>query len=135
MNDLEELVRRFEDGSWPVADWHHRQHLMVATWYLSTLPFDAAQLRIREGIQAYNKHQGIEQTLKSGYHETLTIALIRLIRHEIAAAGPMPLAEVVERVCRNLSDWRVVRKHYSRERIMTWEARTTWVEPDLEPLP
>jgi hypothetical protein len=25
-------------------------------------------------------------------------------------------------------------KYYSRERLMSWEARTRWVEPDLSPL-
>lgn len=87
MDDIADLVRRFEDQSWPLEDWHHRQHLIVATWYLTTLPFEEASRRIREGIQAYNARHGIAQTPQGGYHETLTVALIRLIRREIAAGG------------------------------------------------
>ena len=130
-----ELIRKFEDRSWPLADWHHRQHLTVALWYLRHFPFEEALLRVREGIQAYNTHHGIKMTKDGGYHDSMTIFFVHRIRQVADAAGPLPFEELVERVVAELGDLKAsLREYYSRDRIMSWEARSGWVEPDLKPL-
>lgn len=136
LDGLDELLRRFEAGALPLEAWHHREHLRVAFRLLTELPFEAALSRLRAGIQRFNARHGIELTLESGYHETIT----RLFAARIAALlddrRERPRAEQLALVEAELGDFRaVVRRHYSRERILSWEARRGWVPPDLEPLP
>ena len=130
-----ELVRRFEDATWPHADWHHRQHLTVALWYLRNHPFDEAMRLVREGIRNYNERNCIPTTKDGGYHDSLTIFLVHRIRQVADAAGPLPFDELVQQVVAKLGDRKgAVGEYYSRERILSWEARCGWVEPDLKPL-
>jgi hypothetical protein len=78
MND-EEHLRRFEDHSLPKEQWNHRAHLKVA--YLNLLQFSLPETleRLRKAIQAYNAAQGIQDTLASGYHETMTQVWLQLV--------------------------------------------------------
>lgn len=130
-----ELIQRFEDGSWPKADWHHREHLTVALWYLVHHPFDEAMSRTRLGIQRYNEHHCVKTTKDGGYHDTLTIFFVRRIRQILDENPALPFEELLTRVVAILGDMKgAVREYYSQDRIMSWEARTGWVEPDLKPL-
>jgi hypothetical protein len=45
-----ELVRGFEDGTWPVKEWKHAHHLILAGSYV--LDGDHALERLRVGIRA-----------------------------------------------------------------------------------
>ncbi len=133
--EIEALVRRFEDGSLPRSEWHHRQHLSVALWYLTRYPPEEATERIREGIKRFNAAKGVPQTRDGGYHETLTLHFIHRIRLFLAGADrSLPLPVLAALVVERLGDMRCVLEHYSRDRILSWEARTSYVEPDLKPL-
>jgi hypothetical protein len=94
---LERLVRGFEDGTWPVKEWKHAHHLMLAASYI--LDGDDALERLRTGIPRYTVSQGGENTVDAGYHETLTCFWYWLIRGFIRQlpAG-LTRAEVVHRV-------------------------------------
>lgn len=134
--EIELLVARFLDCSLPCAQWTHRAHLTVGLWHARQYPPDEALARVRAGIQRYNAACGTPNTEARGYHETLTCFYMHLIGRY--------LAEVVDR-----SDWTAVTNHlvdrygsrdlplrfYSRERLMSSEARARWVPPDLRPLP
>lgn len=130
------LVEAVEDCQLPLEDWHHREHLTLALYYLETRPEAEAVAAIRTTIQRYNASQGIETTRESGYHETLTLFFMTLLQRFRATAEPTwSLAETTARALEALADWRgLVRRHYSRERILSWEARRSWVPPDLLPL-
>jgi len=56
----DELLRRFEDLTLPLAQWTHRAHVQVAYAYLSAHPFDEALDRMRRGIRAYNAANHVE---------------------------------------------------------------------------
>ena len=61
---------------------------------------------------------------------------MRIVAGELAEldrdlAPPARLRHVLE-AC---ADKYRLRDHYSREQIMSWDARLGWVEPDLAPLP
>lgn len=82
--------------------------------------------RMRAGIQALNAANGIPQTETGGYHETLTRFWLTLVRKHWAGEWA-PFWAV-------LGDKKLPLRHYSRERLMSREARSGWLEPDLQPL-
>ena len=92
-------------------------------------------MRLRTGIQRYNLSQGN----LTGYHETITLAWIailsRALRHhkamersqESEAASAQALAVAYpSQSC--------LLEHYTRERLMSEEARVRWVPPDRLPI-
>jgi hypothetical protein len=133
--EILDLVRRFEECRLPNDEWGHREHLTVALYYLGRASLDAATDTIREGILRLNASNGIAQTLERGYHETVTVFFARKIHAFVRDRAAESLAERTAAVVERFRDYRgTVREHYSRERIMSWEARTGWVEPDLKAL-
>lgn len=90
---------------------------------------------LRAGIQAYNREHHVPEGLRSGYHETLTVAWLRLVG---ARMGSDDDALDSDSFCDRhpeLLDKSLLRTFYSRERIVTAEAKRAFVEPDREPLP
>lgn len=133
--DVLRLVRKFENCTLPRAEWTHHAHLVVALWYLMRHEEAKAESLIRDGIQRYNEANGIKQTTTGGYHETITLFYIRVIGKFLSTASPdctlMMLVNSLIHVC---GDKKLPLEYYSRERLMSWEARTGWLEPDLKAL-
>ena|SRR5258706_14936531 len=135
-DEILSLVRGFETGTLPRAQWTHRAHLTVACWYLVCHAELDATLRIREGIKKYNASQGIVTTKERGYHETMTLFWARMVRGYLAKATlERPLAHIVNDLVAQYSDKNLLFEYYSRDRLMSGEARMNWMEPDLKLLP
>ncbi len=126
------LVERIEQTTWPFADWHHTQHLILATWYLTQFDEREAIDRCRRSIVRYNQANGVAQKIDSGYHETLTVFLLRGISAFLAALPTgLRFCERLDGVTRCFADIRAIgRAYFTRERFDSWPARTGWVEPD-----
>jgi hypothetical protein len=134
-DEIRQTVGGFEGGTLPRAQWTHRAHLTIAFWYLVCYPLPEATRKIRAGIQRYNESQGIKMTKDGGYHETLTLFWVRVVRHYLTLTTleghlVVLLNELVNRCGKDLPF-----EYYSRERLLSWEARTGWLEPDLKTLP
>lgn len=134
-DEIKKVVGAFESCTLPRAQWTHAAHLTVAFWYLVCYPLPEAAEKIRGGIQRYNESQGIKQTKDGGYHETLTLFWIRLVRHYLTTVTleghlVVLLNEMLRRYGRQLPF-----EYYSRDRLLSWEARQHWLEPDLKALP
>lgn len=88
-------------------------------------------------IRRYNESVGGVNSDMSGYHETITQASLRMARHVLAAQpeGVMPSAAFAALMASPLGDKDWLFAYWSRERLMSAQARRAWVEPDLEPLP
>ena len=131
----EALVAAFEDASLPWAGWRHPQHLAVSTHYLQREGLEATRQRLPGRIRAFNAAHGVEATPTRGYHETLTRCWLLLVAG-VLAQGPAgePAIAALARVVAALDDQQLPLRHYSRERLMSAEARAGWVEPDLLPL-
>jgi hypothetical protein len=134
-DEIKQVVESVELCTIPRTQWTHRAHLTVAFWYLVCYPLPEATQKIRAGIQRYNESQGIKTTKDGGYHETITLFWIRIVRHYLTGATleghlVVLLNELVSRCGKGLPF-----EYYSRERLLSWEARTNWLEPDLKPLP
>jgi hypothetical protein len=129
------LVRRFGDCTLPRAEWTHAAHLTVALWFLLEFDWPEATERVRRGIRSYNAAHGIRPTPTGGYHETLTVFWLRVVRSflEEGRNEGRALVSLANELAAE-ADSRLPLRHYTRERLFSPEARASWVEPDLKPL-
>lgn len=134
--EIVKLIDDFEDCVLPRANWNHTAHLTVAMWYLSTLPEIEATEHVITGIQRYNHATGIPTTRFGGYHETMTLFWIAVTRHFRAECNPeMSLLQRTNDFIKAFGvRGNLFRDYYTPERMFSWKARQTWVEPDLQPL-
>jgi hypothetical protein len=129
------LVREFEACTLPRAEWTHRAHLTVGLWYLLRHDPLAATRLVRDGIKRYNEACGVETTPTGGYHETITLFYVWAIGRFLAHADrDCTLAALANLLVNECGARELPLAYYSRERLMSWEARTRWVEPDLKAL-
>lgn len=134
-DEIQNLVSRFEDASLPRPQWTHAAHLTVACWYLICHSEPEAATRIREGIKRYNDFQGIVTSKDNGYHETITLFWIRMVHSYLAKTTlECPIVHLVNEMIARYSNKYLPFEYYSRRRLMSWEARTRWLEPDLKSL-
>ncbi|HEY7115853.1 MAG TPA: hypothetical protein VH475_04650 [Tepidisphaeraceae bacterium] len=134
----EEFLRAFEQRTLPFDHWTHRAHVKVAFLYLRALPFGAALEKIRVGIRAYNATHHVPDGPTSGYHETTTVAFLRLVAATLAAYGskfPTPDADAFCDTHPQLLTRHVLRLFYSPQSRMDPRAKAEFIEPDLAPLP
>lgn len=131
----EEFLAALENCSLPFNQWTHRAHVRVAYVYASQLSLNDAIDKMRAGVKAYNAANEVPEAIDRGYHETITEAFMRLIFAANRQTGPHQSAEEFCDQHPELLDKRVILRFYSRERIMSWEAKRDFIEPDLQPLP
>ena len=131
--EVERLVREFESCALPRAEWSHHAHLTVALWYLMRHAEADATALIRERIKLYNKACGVETTPTSGYHETMTLFYIHAISRYLSNADKdCSFVALLNGLIETCGDKKIPLEYYSRERLMSWEARTEWLKPDLK---
>ena len=126
MDDLD-LVTAFERGT--LKGFPHRDHVRVAWILLEREGYEGAVVAMAGGIRRI----AIAAGLLSQYHETRTIAWMRLI--DAARTEPFESSNdfVDQRPALLHSDR--LHDHYSADLITSDAARTAFVEPDLAPLP
>ena len=132
--EIEDLVRGFETGTLAREEWTHGAHLTVACWYLLHHTLIEATRLIRDGIKRYNNAKGIVTTATSGYHETMTLFWIHMVDGYLRDARPCASVALFNELLARCGDKGLPLEYYSRERLMSVEARARWVEPDLKPL-
>ncbi|HEV2708234.1 MAG TPA: hypothetical protein VGV59_20130 [Pyrinomonadaceae bacterium] len=132
---VEALVRDFETGALPRQSWTHAAHLVVALWYVRRYEWKAAVQLMRARIKFYNASHGIAETPTSGYHETITLFWLRAVRAFYARADrhERGMASLVNEMLAALGDKNLPLKFYTRERLMSPQARAHYVEPDIQP--
>jgi hypothetical protein len=129
--ELEAIVRGFETCTTPAADFPHRSHLVVATWYLNGASRLEAIAKMRAGILNFADHYGIE----GKYNETITLFWIILVeRHLQKLASDLSLLDRANAVVEALADSRVMSEYYSKELLWSERAMREWVAPDLNSL-
>lgn len=114
------------------AAWNHAAHLRIAWLHLERYGLDEAHLRMRAGILRLNATHGLVESPARGYHETLTRVWLVLVAEARAlsrcdgsigflAAHPLGRDAPL--------------RFYSRERLLSLEARSIFVGPDRESFP
>lgn len=134
----EELLPRFEDTSLPYEEWTHRAHVRVAFLYLRDRSFEEAVESMRAGIRRFNAAKDVPEGPASGYNETTTVAFLQLVEATLSAYGELLPDRDSETFCDHhpqLMTKHVLRLFYSPEQRMHPDAKSTFVEPDLAPLP
>lgn len=121
-----DFLAAIENCSYPIADFHHAEHLRLGWLLLSKMDRVSASARAARAIRRLTQHYGRADR----YHETVTQAWMRLLAsHEERAFGEF-LALHADRLSLDL-----LHRHWRRETLMGDDARAKWVEPDLDPLP
>ena len=121
----------------PRTEWTHAAHFAAALWLMRYRPeLDAAET-IPGLIRAYNESVGRVNDDSGGYHETITLASLRAARGVLEAFAPdVPVYRIVNALMSGtLANPNWLLEYWSRERLMSVEARRTWVEPDIKALP
>ena len=136
MESLEDLVHAFRHCTLPKPTWTHATHLRVGAWHVHHLGEADALPALRQGIRRLNESHGVANTESTGYHETITVAYVRIIAAFLASFdAAVSLDERVRELVRGpVGDRELPFRFWSREVLFSSQARLGWVEPDLGPL-
>ena len=134
--DIDDFAARFQTCSLQDEEWTHAAHLVVGLWHVDRYGAEEALTRLRTGIRRLNESFGGANTETSGYHETITAAYVTLLSqfHERGQATVSLTDRVAQLLASPLAARDILFAFYSRERLMSTEARAEWVEPDIRPL-
>jgi hypothetical protein len=133
--EIESLVEAFESCTLPREEWTHRAHLTVALCYLLRHDKEEATVLIRKGIKRFNGAKGIITTERSGYHETITLFYIHIVsKHLRETRAEISIVNLMNQLMEKYGEKSLPLEYYSKERLMSVEARATWLEPDLKRL-
>ncbi|HJZ58698.1 MAG TPA: hypothetical protein VKE74_27395 [Gemmataceae bacterium] len=139
----DEFLAAFEAAAIARTDWTHEAHVRMAWLYLTRLPFVAALEKVRAGIRKLNaafaaaanpQCKPAETENPPGYHDTITVAFVRVIASRLApgedyAAFRDRHPDLFDRTLPALLHY------YSKKRLSSAKARQAFVEPDREELP
>jgi len=138
--DLDNLADRFQRCTISKPEWTHPVHLQVGAWHVHRFGAEESARLLRNGIRRLNDHHATPNSDMRGYHETITIAYVRLISAFLAAQNaPIELA-VEHMLASELAAKGHLLKFYSQPLLMSVLvlmsvlARKEWVEPDIAPL-
>lgn len=120
----------------PRAEWTHAAHFAAALW-LMRYRTDLDVARDMPGmIRAYNESAGRVNDDSGGYHETITQASLRALRGVLDVNPDTPVHQLVNALmASSLGNPNWLLEYWSRDRLMSVEARRQWSEPDLKALP
>ncbi len=137
MND-DDLLAAFESCDLPKSHIDHRVHVRIAFLYLRRLGYDDAVDALRTGFKKTLAALGVPDTPTSGYNETTTVAFARIIHAVMQVHDTSPPAPTSDDFCDRhpeVMTAQILRLYYSPARRADVAAKTTFVEPDLAPLP
>jgi hypothetical protein len=123
--------------SLPRVEWTHAAHFAAALWLMRYRPELEPSREMPKLIRAYNESVGRVNDDSGGYHETITQASLRALRGVLDAYPPdVPVYTIVNALmASSLANPNWLLEYWSQPRLMSVEARRTWLEPDLKPLP
>ena len=121
----------FEAHTVPPSQFNHEAHVRLAYVYLAEHNVESAVQRMREALLNFIEHNGIP---RSKFHETITRAWVLAVRHFMDRSASSSSADFVARN-RELLDGKIMLTHYSASVLFSSDARASFVEPDLDPIP
>jgi hypothetical protein len=121
------------DATWPEPDWKHREHCIATLGLILFYPEMDLDQELPGIIQRYNVANGGQNTDTSGYHHTMTLLFLNAIRHFVRTLPPGTSPGDAARALLQspIGTKEYPLRYYSRECIMSKEARRGWVVPDL----
>jgi len=135
--EIEHLGERFLACALPKEEWTHEAHLATTTWLLLKRPGIDVDKELPGLIRRYNESVGGVNSDSEGYHETITRVFLAGVRLFLSEADPKePLHELVDELLLSpmgRRDWPL--RFYSRDRLLSVEARRSFIPPDIAALP
>ena len=88
--EIERVVRGFETCQTSADEFKHKDHLMVAVWYVHNLGREAALDRMREGLLRFIAHHQVDP---KKYSEDITKFWIERIAQRLDEVGNVSIVE------------------------------------------
>ena len=129
----QEFKLQVEACELPVSEFDHRAHIRLAYVYLVEGGAELAVQRMRKALTALLKHAGVDPSQK--YHETLTEAWILAVHHSMKNTDNSESADGFIEKNTVMLDSKIMMTHYSAEVLFSEQARQSFVEPNLDPIP
>jgi len=134
-SEIDAFLAAFEGCTLPKAEWTHAAHLLTGACYVHALGAEAATDTMRTNVRRYNESVGGRNTETSGYHETITVAWIKLLDALWRRAHPMERAAFAAYAVSFYAPRRdIFARHYDFDLLQSTPARLGWIEPNLAPL-
>jgi hypothetical protein len=133
-SEIDAFIAAFEGCTLPKEEWTHAAHLLTGACYVHALGADAATTAMRANVRRYNESVGGRNTETSGYHETVTVAWIKLLDALLQRAQPVDRAAFAARAVAFYAPQRqIFARHYDFDLLQSTPARLGWIEPNLAP--
>ena len=135
-SDIKRIAMGVLELTHPYAEWTHAAHFAAALWLLRHPDVLRRHGGMEPIIRRFNTAVGVPNTDTRGYHATITEASLRAAAHHLANAVPRaPLAPILAALLASpLGQSRWLLAYWSEPRLMSVEARRSWLEPDQAPL-
>ena len=88
--EIERVVRGFETCQTSADDFKHKDHLVVAVWYVHNLGREAALERMRDGLLQFLAHHEVDP---NKYSEEITRFWIERIAERLDEVGNVSIVE------------------------------------------
>jgi len=88
--EIENVVRGFETCETPANQFKHKDHLVVAVWYVHNLGREAALDRMRAGLMRFISHHGVDP---KKYSEEVTRLWIERVAKRLDELGDVSIVE------------------------------------------
>lgn len=121
----------------PREEWTHEAHLAATAYLLLKHPEIDLDTALPGLIRRYNESVGGVNDDRQGYHDTITRAYLHGVRLFLREADrTAPIDDLVNDLLHapmGQRNWPL--RFWSKERLMSKDARRGWVAPDLAVLP
>ncbi len=121
-----------ESCAFPIEAFDHRAHLRLAYTYLADRSVEQSYTAMKSSLQRYLVHNGIDP---SKYHETITRAWILAVDYFLSKTGRSASSDDFIDLNPVMLDSNIMLTHYSKGLLFSEEAKLSFVEPDLDPIP
>lgn len=126
--DDEDFLEQVTSGT--IASFSHRDHVRAAFLLIRRDGERAAARTLRAALRELTRSAGAPER----YHETITVAWVRLIAAAMGSAPPAPLETLLE-LHPEFRRGDLLDDYYSREVLLSPAARRRFVGPDRSVLP
>jgi hypothetical protein len=129
--EIEDVVKRFEECAYSPEEFVHAKHLTVAACYFVRLEPQAAREKMRAGLRKFITHHG-----KNGFHVTITEFWLQLVERSVRQRRDQHrgAVSIVNEIVERLRDKNLIYEYFSRDRINSANAKAAWIEPDIKSL-
>jgi hypothetical protein len=121
----------FESLTVAPSQFNHEAHVRLAYIYLVESDVESAVQRMREALLNFIEHNRIP---RSKFHETITRSWVLAVRHFMNKSSSTSFHDFIAK-SQVLLDSKIMLTHYSASVLFSSDARASFVEPDLDPIP